>query len=299
MDRAARRPAARLGAAGLIAAVWTAAPPTAPCAADGRPPGGDEAADERASAPLPRRGFADAAATFRDDGVYLLTFPKRTTAKGAWTTAAVVAGTALLIGRDDEIRREVVEHDSRSLDRAADRIEPLGKHVVEGAALGAAWLAGRAARNERLASASATAFEAFLWTAILASAAKGAFGRERPADGVDSRRFWKGDTIFPSGHTARSFAIAAVFADRYGRPAAWIGYPLAALVGLATVRQDTHWASDILAGAGLGLAIGKGIAIRHPGPGGRPPGAGGASPPPAAAWRLTPAPGGLFLEASF
>ena len=112
---------------------------------------------------------------------------------------------------------------------------------------------------------AATAFEAYLWTFVITSAAKAAFGRERPSGDADAHGFFEGDTIFPSGHTSRSFAIAAVLADRHGRVAAWIAYPTAALIGLATVQQDTHWASDILAGAGLGLAIGKGIASRrHP-----------------------------------
>ncbi|MGH9750607.1 MAG: phosphatase PAP2 family protein [Candidatus Polarisedimenticolia bacterium] len=214
-----------------------------------------------------------AARTFVDDGKYLFTFPARPTRRGVWTTAAVVAGTALLIGRDDAIRRENLEHDSRDLDRAADRIEPLGKEWVAGAAIGAVWLLARTAERERAASSAATAFEALLWTTLTTSAAKGLFGRERPADGVDPGGFWEGDTIFPSGHTSRSFAVAAVFADRYGRTAAWIGYPLAGLVGLSTARRDTHWVSDVLAGAGLGLAIGRGIAARHPW---RDPGGGGA-----------------------
>jgi membrane-associated phospholipid phosphatase len=190
----------------------------------------------------------------------------------------MVAGTALLIGRDDETRREILEHDSRDLDRTADRIEPLGKEWVAGAAIGAAWVIARSAKREKAASSAATAFEALLWTTLTTSAAKGLFGRERPADGVDPGAFWEGDTIFPSGHTSRSFAVAAVFADRYGGTAAWIGYPLAGLVGLSTARRDTHWVSDVLAGAGLGLAIGRGIAARHPWRAGSGAGAPGAVP---------------------
>jgi membrane-associated phospholipid phosphatase len=231
--------------------------------------------------PLPRRTFREAARTFFDDGRYLATFPRRPTRKGVWATAAVVAGTAILIGRDDEIRREVIEDEDDARDRLAGRIEPLGKHWAAAAGLGAAWAAGRAARDERLTEASARAFEAFLWTTVITSAAKGGFGRERPADGADHHGFWEGDTIFPSGHTARSFAVAAVFAERYGRTAACIGYPLAALVGLSTIQEDTHWASDVLAGAGLGLAIGKGVARRR------------------AAWRVDPLPGGALVSAAF
>jgi membrane-associated phospholipid phosphatase len=200
----------------------------------------------------------------------------------------------LLIGRDDEIRREVQESGRRSLDRAADRIEPLGTYLVAGAGLGVLYFAGRAADSPRLASTAAVSFEAFLWTAIITSVAKAAFGRERPSGGADAHDFFQDDTIFPSGHTSRSFAIAAVLADRHGRRAAWIAYPFAALVGLATVQQDSHWASDVLAGAGLGLAIGKGIAARHP----RPP-EGLPAEDARADWEIAPAPGGAALRITF
>jgi membrane-associated phospholipid phosphatase len=256
----------------------------------------------------PHASFREAFRTFAADGRYLVTFPARANARGAWATAGVLAGTALLIGRDDEIRREVTESDRRGPDRLAARFEPLGRLHVEAAGLGLFYALGRARGDAGMASTAATAFEAYLWTTILTSAAKGAFGRERPSEGVDAGDFFGDDTIFPSGHTSRSFAIAAILADRYGRRAALTAYPVAALIGLATVQQDTHWASDILAGAGLGLAIGKGIASRHPHPGSVPP---PAAPPDGVrssasiatrrgiAWRMLPARGGAVVALSF
>lgn len=246
-----------------------------------------------AEASPPRASFRDSVRTFLEDGRYLFTFPKRAEPKGVWLTAGVVAGTLLLIGRDDEIRREVEESDRRGHDRIATKFEPLGRSHVAAAALGVAYLAGRAAGNRRAASTAATSFEAFLWTFIVTSAAKGIFGRQRPADDVDAHDFFAGDTIFPSGHTSRSFAIAAVLADRHGRKAAAIAYPVAALIGLATVQQDTHWASDILAGAGLGLAIGKGIAGRHPWRYAESNGVAGRE------WSVVPRPGGLLLAITY
>lgn len=252
-----------------------------------------------AEPPLPRKSFREACRTFFDDGGYLFTFPKRTTPKGAWLTAGVVAGTLLLVERDDAIRSHVIEepHSSRA-DTVADIFEPLGRSYVEAAALGIAWAAARGMRRPHAVSTAATAFEAWLWTLVITSGAKAAFGRAEPTGDHDAHGFFEGGTIFPSGHTSRSFAIAAVLADRYGPRAAWIAYPVAALVGLATVQQDTHWMSDILAGAGLGLAIGKGIAHRHPAPDTVSP-PGGTTPGARASWRLTPGPGGGVLRISF
>ena len=183
--------------------------------------------------------------------------------KGAWLTAGFTAGTLLLIEQDEAIRDQVLESDGPAADRLGNVFEPLGRLPVEAAALGSWYMTGRLARLPRSTDTAAVAFEAYLWTFAITSVAKAAFGREGPSDDGGAHGFFEGETIFPSGHTSRSFAIAAVLADRYGRPAAWIAYPIAALVGLATVQQDIHWTSDVLAGAGLGLAIGKGVAARH------------------------------------
>jgi membrane-associated phospholipid phosphatase len=60
---------------------------------------------------------------------------------------------------------------------------------------------------------------------------------------------------FPSGHTTTSFALAAVLAHRFPRQA-WIFYSLAGLVGVGRVVGGSHYPSDVLAGAILGLAVG-------------------------------------------
>ncbi len=252
------------------------------------------APDDPAPAPAdegrpPRKSFREACRTFAADGRYLFAFPARTNGEGVWLTSGFVAGTALLIRRDDEIRRRIVETDRRWAGRVATKFEPLGREYVEAAALGVFYWAARGSRDPRLIATAATSFEALLWSGAIVAAVKGVFGRDRPTDETDAHGFFSSDSIFPSGKTARSFAIASVLAERHGRKAAFIAYPAAALVGLSTVQQDTHWASDVLAGAGLGLAIGKGIAARHraPGPAGR------------LDWRVLPSPGGAALALSF
>jgi membrane-associated phospholipid phosphatase len=250
----------------------------------------DEAAEET-TAPPPRRTFRESFHTFVQDGGYLVTFPARATARGAWMTAGVVAATALAMNRDEEIRDNILGSDRPGADRIASLFEPLGRLEVQAAALGTLYLAGRGTRNGRVVATAATAFEAYLWAAIITSVAKAAFGREQPGEGSGEGEFFAGDTIFPSGHTTRSFAIAAVFADHGGRTAAWIAYPIATLVGLSTIQEDKHWTSDVVAGAGLGLAIGKGIAGRHPLPReGRVP---------ASSWTVIPRAGGAAVRIGF
>ncbi|QOI96505.1 MAG: phosphatase PAP2 family protein [Flammeovirgaceae bacterium] len=61
---------------------------------------------------------------------------------------------------------------------------------------------------------------------------------------------------FPSGHTAQAFAAATFMAKEYGYKSVWysIGaYTVATGVGVMRVMNNRHWASDVLAGAGIGI----------------------------------------------
>lgn len=69
---------------------------------------------------------------------------------------------------------------------------------------------------------------------------------------------FRGGYFWPSGHTAShmalSSALVAFFQDEIWLP--FVVYPMTAVVGLAMVEGDHHWASDVLAGAFIGHAIG-------------------------------------------
>jgi len=250
------------------------------------------------AAPPPRKSFSDAFRTFAADGRYLLTFPSRTTPRGVWTTIGCLAGTGYLVHCDDQIRAEVREDRANGSGRVYKRFSALGTETVEAVGLGSFYLLARASKSTHAVRTASTAFEAYLWTLPLTSVGKKIFARERPTGDADARGFFSGGSIFPSGHTARSFAIAAVLADAYGRKAALFAYPMAALIGTSTIERDVHWASDVAAGAGLGLAIGKAISRRHADRADPRAAAGPGAGPRAARvdWALVPGPGGAALS---
>ena len=85
-------------------------------------------------------------------------------------------------------------------------------------------------------------------------------GRPRPRLGMDTSWLagptWVSDWhSFPSGHTSTSVALACVLAAKFPDKA-WLFYGLAALVGVGRVLSGSHYVSDVMAGALLGLAVG-------------------------------------------
>ena len=64
------------------------------------------------------------------------------------------------------------------------------------------------------------------------------------------------DHSFPSGHTATAFVTATILHREYGHihPLVSIGgYATAAATGIMRIRKNRHWASDVAAGAGIGI----------------------------------------------
>jgi membrane-associated phospholipid phosphatase len=67
-----------------------------------------------------------------------------------------------------------------------------------------------------------------------------------------------GDYAWPSGHAAASISVAAALTAYYRGSLAvpLVAYPIAAGISLGMVVGDHHWASDALAGALIGQAMG-------------------------------------------
>lgn len=62
---------------------------------------------------------------------------------------------------------------------------------------------------------------------------------------------------FPSGHTAIAFASAEFLRREYWNTSPWIGvagYAMATSTGLLRMYNNRHWFSDVVAGAGVGIA---------------------------------------------
>ena len=109
---------------------------------------------------------------------------------------------------------------------------------------------------------------------LLAHVAKAIADRPRPyevmADAVLRQQPAHG-TSFPSSHTAVTLAVAIALAPFLARPLAAAGIGYAVLVGWSRVYLGVHYPLDVLAGAGIGMAVGGvillalGTLLRHQG----------------------------------
>ena len=138
------------------------------------------------------------------------------------------------------------------------------------------YLTGMGIKDEKLQITGLALTQSLILTLLIQSPLKIITGRTWPGivDGWDSplsKRSNRTDDYsgefnwfnldatggWPSGHTANAFAAAATIAQIYHDKTALIAavYSYAALIGLGMSVYD-HWASDVIAGALIGTAVG-------------------------------------------
>jgi hypothetical protein len=72
---------------------------------------------------------------------------------------------------------------------------------------------------------------------------------------------------FPSGHTTNAFVAAEFLHQEYKHISPWYsvaGYSLATATALMRIYNNRHWMSDVLAGAGIGMAATKASYFLYP-----------------------------------
>ena len=141
---------------------------------------------------------------------------------------------------------------SRSFDGVFEAGDVLGEawtHV--GGALGTLWLGGitgnRRLRVFGVDLARGQAANAFYTTGL-----KLAIDRSRPNGGSHS---------FPSGHASASFTAATVISRNFGLKAGLPAYAVASYVAASRVQQNSHYLSDLIFGAAVGIASARSVTV--------------------------------------
>ena len=97
-------------------------------------------------------------------------------------------------------------------------------------------------------------------SAVSAELLKLAFSRARPNQGDNSNRWFQGSCCdsFPSGEVTLQASFVTPFIVNYARSNPWV-WALEALplyTGIARLKNQAHWQSDVIAGWALGTAVG-------------------------------------------
>jgi membrane-associated phospholipid phosphatase len=118
--------------------------------------------------------------------------------------------------------------------------------------VGAMFLAGRFAPQGRFRSATYDFAQAAIVNGAYTSILKYSLQRTRPDE--------SNNLSFPSGHTSTAFSLATVANQHYGWKVGVPAYLLASGIGLSRIEKDKHYLSDVLAGATLGVIVGRTVA---------------------------------------
>ena len=218
-----------------------------------RRPAGIEAGSGSASAP-------DWFEQLGDDGRSLLGAPLRWDSR-TWKRVGLACGAvAILMAADGAARERLVTGPYRTPQNALDLVGPLGQEY-SWAVLAGFYGAGRVTGNERAMAVAQDGLKASLIAAgIVTPAIQALAGRARPDTDGGGRTFLSGGSSFPSGHTTQAFALAGVIASHDAR---WwvdlVAYALASGVGWSRIANDAHFLSDVVAGALIGVSVGRAV----------------------------------------
>jgi membrane-associated phospholipid phosphatase len=160
----------------------------------------------------------------------------------------------------------------------ADRITSPGLLIAAPLAYGAFRLSG----NVTGATYALRAGEAMVLGTVVTSALKLTLGRARPYASARSDDWALGRGVrgaawqaFPSGHTTVAFATASALTLMAAQHSTGAGVMVGAVTlagasaaGVARLYLNKHWATDVLAGAGVGLLAGAGVMAWHRSAGG-------------------------------
>ena len=129
--------------------------------------------------------------------------------------------------------------------------------------------------------------EAAGFSAISTTLFKFAAGRRRPNETAQVDEWFQGGDSFPSLHVSAAFAIGTVLAESGGEEYRWVrralGYGIAGATAYARMQHNTHWLSDTVAAAALGIATAHFVMNR------------GEARAQRSAFMLVPTDGGLML----
>lgn len=129
----------------------------------------------------------------------------------------------------------------------------LGQFAFQAAAGFATYGVGKSIGNKKAATVGRDIVRAQLLSQALVQTVKFSVRRQRP-DASNNKSF-------PSGHSASAFATATVLHRHYGWKIGVPAYALGGYVALARMAWNRHHATDVVMGAGFGIASARTVTM--------------------------------------
>lgn len=174
------------------------------------------------------------------------------------------AGVVTYSFGDEPLREFTLHHHTHFTTHIAAYLEPLGRSSNMLAASGAIYSSGLLMRNPKLQRTGILVASSLLINDFVTNKLKDEFQRSRPNEAPHNYYFDGGEggrhhASFPSAHTSTAFTFAASVATVY-KDHPWlppVSYGMATLVGLSRIYDNQHWATDVMAGAAVGIISAK------------------------------------------
>lgn len=178
---------------------------------------------------------------------------------GSFAVGAVGLTSFAYFSLDADVRSSVMDGRwADKVDPVLSLIEPMGRGKHSHFAMGTFFIAGTLSGNYRLQKAAVIWVGSFITSDIIVNAGKRTFQRYRPEEGMPYNSFGNQpgmhNNSLPSQHTANAFVAATVISSVFNDKK-WVApvcYTAAGLVGLQRIISNSHWTSDVIAGAAIG-----------------------------------------------
>jgi len=190
--------------------------------------------------------------------------PFRMNGDGAKWWGGFGLATAALVATDRTASR-AMQNSSVSQISFSKNVSKIGAVYTTLPITAALYIYGRKKDDAKAREVGVLGAEALLDAAIISQVLKLGFQRERPDDPNSNARFFKGGDGFPSGHAMETWAFASVISHEYApsKIVPIMTYGLATAVSVSRFTGRRHYASDIVAGGGMGWFIGKYVWDHH------------------------------------
>jgi membrane-associated phospholipid phosphatase len=163
-----------------------------------------------------------------------------------------VGGALALAASPEDPRLTRTARGTEAFEETFDPGETLGSGWIQvGGALGTLAL-GHLTSSPQMRATGSDLLRAQILTGLLTQGLKRAIDRTRP----DGSHY-----SFPSGHASASFATAAVLQRHFGWMVGVPAFGVAAYASTSRLSENRHYASDVIFGAALGLAVGRTVTI--------------------------------------